>query len=92
MVQETYTGFDFPFGQLVHCRNKPHKRKAGNNMTTKLLKPYKNFEIEKSYDENANGTIDKNTVVYTAYDSDGDLYDAAKTLSGLKKKIDNYFD
>jgi hypothetical protein len=61
-------------------------------MTTKLLKPYKNFEIEKSYDENANGTIDKNTVVYTAYDSDGDLYDAAKTLSGLKKKIDNYFD
>ena len=28
-------------------------------MTVKLLKPYKGFEIEKSYEEKADGTIKK---------------------------------
>lgn len=58
----------------------------------KLLKPYKGFEIEKSYEENADGTIKKDTIVYTAYadDEDNALFDAARTLSELKKKIDIY--
>ncbi len=36
-------------------------------MTVKLLKPYKGFEIEKSYEEKPDGTIKKDTIVYTAY-------------------------
>ena len=62
------------------------------DMTVKLLKPYKGFEIEKSYEENADGTIKKDTIVYTAYadDEDNALFDAARTLSELKKKIDIY--
>lgn len=61
-------------------------------MTVKLLKPYKGFEIEKSYEEKADGTIKKDTIVYTAYadDEDNALFDAARTLSELKKKIDIY--
>ena len=60
-------------------------------MTVKLLKPYKGFEIEKSYEEKADGTIKKDTIIYTAYadDEDNALFDAA-TLSELKKKIDIY--
>lgn len=30
-------------------------------MTVKLLKPYKGFEIEKSYETKADGTIRKDT-------------------------------
>lgn len=60
-------------------------------MEVKLLKPYKGFEIEKSYETKADGTIKKDTIVYTAYaESDGGLYDAAKTLPELKRKIDVY--
>ncbi len=60
-------------------------------MTVKSLKPYKGFGIEKSYKEKADGTIRKDTIIYTAYPEDGyGVFDAAKTLSGLKKKIDNY--
>lgn len=61
-------------------------------MTVKLLKPYKGFDIEKSYDEKPDGTIKKDTIVYTAYadDEDNALFDAATTLSELKRKIDNY--
>ncbi|MCI9125073.1 MAG: hypothetical protein HFH35_13585 [Eubacterium sp.] len=60
-------------------------------MESKLLKPYKGFEIEKSYDLNYDGTIDKETIVYTAYQDDGAcLYDCAKTIKDLKRKIDNY--
>lgn len=58
-------------------------------MTSKTLKPYKGFRIEKSYEEKADGTIKKDTIVYTAY-TDDDLFDAAKTLPELKKKIDIY--
>lgn len=59
-------------------------------MEVKTLKPYKDFNIEKSYETNPDGTIRKDTIVYTAYTSDGDLYDASTTLSGLKKEIDIY--
>ncbi len=61
-------------------------------MTVKLLKPYKGFEIEKSYETKKDGTIRKDTIVYTAYadDEDNALFDAAKTLPELKKKIDIY--
>lgn len=65
-------------------------------MECKSLKPYKNMEIEKSYELNANGTIKKDTIVYTAYpiEENGEVgagvFDADKTLVGLKKKIDRY--
>ena len=61
-------------------------------MTVKSLKSYKGFEIEKSYETKADGTIKKDTVIYTAYTEDGDLYDCASTLSALKKEIDAYVD
>lgn len=59
-------------------------------MESKLLKPYKGFDIEKSYEINADGTIRKDTIVYAAYTSDGNLYDCLTTLSALKKEIDIY--
>lgn len=59
-------------------------------MEVKLLKPYKGFEIEKSYETKADGTIKKDTIIYMAFDEDGGIYDAAKALSELKKKIDVY--
>ena len=59
-------------------------------MESKMLKPYKGMEIEKSYDLNADGTIKKDSIVFTAYDTEGNLFDGAKTLSELKKKIDEY--
>ena len=61
-------------------------------MTVKLLNPYKGFEIEKSYETKKDGTIRKDTIVYTAYadDEDNALFDAAETLPELKKKIDIY--
>lgn len=63
---------------------------------TKPLKTYKNMEIEKSYELNANGTIKKDTIIYTAYpiEENGEVgagvFDADQTLVGLKKKIDRY--
>lgn len=60
-------------------------------MTVKSLKPYKGFDIEKSYDEKPDGTIKKGTIIYTAYPKDSyGVFDATTTLSELKKKIDNY--
>ena len=60
-------------------------------MNGKTLKPYKGFMIEKSWEENMDGTIKKDTVLYTAYINDGDgVFDAAKSLAELKKKIDVY--
>lgn len=58
-------------------------------MESKIIKSYKGFEIEKSWDIKADGTINKNTVIYTAYD-DGDLFDSCENIAGLKKKIDSY--
>lgn len=62
------------------------------SMKSKTLNPYKEFQIEKSYEESADGTIKKDTIVYTAYTDDDDnaLFDAAETLSDLKRKIDEY--
>lgn len=59
-------------------------------MIVKSLKPYKGFDIEKSYEEKGDGTIKKDTIIYTAYSVDGSVFDGAKTLSELKKKIDSY--
>ena len=60
-------------------------------MEVRMLKPYRGFEIEKSYETNKDGTIRKDTVIYTAYAmEDGGLYDGAKTLAELKRKIDSY--
>ena len=59
-------------------------------MENKMFKPYKGMEIEKSYDLKADGTIKKDSIVFTAYDTEGNLFDGAKTLSELKKKIDEY--
>ena len=53
---------------------------------------YYNFHnIEKSYELNADKTIKKDSIVYTAYDSEGNLFDGSKTLSQLKRKIDNIY-
>lgn len=58
-------------------------------MESKLLKPYKGFLIEKSWEEYPNGS--KHDIVYTAYTKDGSgVFDATKTLPELKKKIDEY--
>ena len=54
-----------------------------------MLKPYKGFEIEKSYNENEDGTIDKESILYCAY-KDGDLFDAKNNLASLKRSIDRY--
>lgn len=59
-------------------------------MESKLLKPYKGYTIEKSYRTNPDGTIRKDSVIYTAYDGDGSVFDGAETLAELKKKIDRY--
>ena len=56
-----------------------------------MLKPYKGMTIEKSYDLNADKTIKKDSIIYTAYDYDDNLFDASKTLSQLKRKIDNIY-
>ena len=56
-------------------------------MESKLLKPYKGFLIEKSWEEWKNGS--KHNIVYTAYTEDGNgVFDADQSLSELKKKID----
>lgn len=58
-------------------------------MKSKILKPYKGFIIEKSWEEWQNGS--KHDILYTAYTEDEKgIFDAAKTLSELKKKIDRY--
>ena len=59
-------------------------------MESRLLKSYKEFSIEKSWETKADGTMDKETVVYTAYTSDGNLFDAAKTLSAIIVRITLY--
>ena len=59
-------------------------------MQVKLLKSYKGFTIEKSWETNIDGTIKRNSLIYTAYDSIGDLFDACTTLAKLKEKIDMY--
>ena len=59
-------------------------------MECKLLKQYKGFTIEKSYELKPDGTIDKTSVCYDAYDTEGDYFNGNKNLTELKKSIDNY--
>ena len=59
-------------------------------MECKLLKPYKGFTIEKSYKLKPDRTIDKTSVCYDAYDTEGDYFNGNKNLTELKKSIDNY--
>lgn len=54
------------------------------------LKPYKGFEIEKSFEVDGGGSPIAGTGLYTAYTEDGDLFDSDETLRELKKKIDVY--
>lgn len=56
-------------------------------MVSRLLKPYKGFTIEKSWEDAGH----KVNVIYTAYTNNtGDVFNAAKTLDKLKKLIDDY--
>lgn len=57
-------------------------------MEDKLLKPYKGFSIEKSWKIALDGTMKKDSIIYTAYDDNGDTYDADKSIAGIKRKID----
>ena len=59
-------------------------------MECKLSQPYKGFTIEKSYELKPDGTIDKTSVCYDAYDTEGDYFNGNKNLTELKKSIDNY--
>lgn len=59
-------------------------------LESKQLKNYKGFMIEKSW-EVSEATRRKFDIIYTAYTEDGNgLFDGAKTLKELKKKIDAY--
>lgn len=58
-------------------------------MEYKSLKPYKGFMIDKFYKLKPNGTIDKETLIYTAYSEDKGLIESSISLIGLKKKIDS---
>ena len=71
--------------------DKKREEKRYKDMESKMLKPYKGMDIEKSYELNADKTIKKSSIVYTAYDCDDNLFDGAKTLSQLKRKIDNIY-
>lgn len=52
----------------------------------KMLKSYRGFLIEKSWEESFNGK--KANIIYNAFDTNGDLFDGAKTLKEIKQKID----
>ena len=56
-------------------------------MYSKLLKSYNGFIIEKSWEVKSDGTIDKDSVIYSAYDEDGDIVDASANLTLLKKGL-----
>ena len=68
---------------------KKREEKRYKDMESKMLKQYKGMDIEKSYELNADKTIKKDSIVYTAYDCNGNWFDGSKTLSQLKRKIDN---
>ncbi len=57
-------------------------------MEEKLLKnPIKVLTLRKTWEVNPDGTIRKETVLYTAFGIDDDgLFDADVTLSGIKRK------
>ena len=58
-------------------------------MGSKILKPYKGFSIEKSWEERPDGN--KHNIIYKAYMQDKKyVSETAKTLPDLKEKIDSY--
>jgi hypothetical protein len=59
-------------------------------LDSKSLKDYKEFKIEKSWEADVNGAPKKDTIIYTAYDKDGDPIDGKGTLKELKHLIDLY--
>ena len=59
-------------------------------MEERTLKPYRGFFITKSYEKDANGCIDINSLIYIANSKDDGLFDGDKTFKGLKHKIDKY--
>ena len=61
-------------------------------MEERSLKDYKGFQILKTWDLEMNGyeRFVQANVLYMAYDKDDNIFDSAKTLKELKKKIDNY--
>ena len=71
--------------------DKKREEKRYKDMESKMLNPYKGMDIEKSYELNADKTIKKDSIIYTAYDCEGNLFDGSKTLSQLKRKIDNIY-
>lgn len=56
-------------------------------MESKLLRQYNGFTIEKSWELKSDGTIDKDSAIYSAYDSEGDLVTASSNLTSLKKEL-----
>ena len=56
-------------------------------MESALLKSYNGFTIEKSWELKSDGTIDRDSIIYSAYDSDGDLVTASNNLITLKKEL-----
>ena len=59
-------------------------------MMDKMLKPYMGMQIEKSYSLRVDGSIDNDSVIYTAYLNDGDLFHCDYSLKVLKNKIKVY--
>lgn len=56
------------------------------------LKSYRGFRIFKTWEEDitCNGRKCQTDIVYMAYTIDGDTFNCAKTLKGLKESIDSY--
>ena len=75
-------------GRIRYQIKKGH-RKGGEvkKMESVLLKSYNGFTIEKSWNLKSDGTIDKDSIIYSAYDSDGDLVTASNNLIALKKEL-----
>ena len=67
--------------------DKSRKGVEVRKMKSKLLKTYNGFTIVKSWELKSDGTTDKDSVIYSAYDSDGDLVTASNNLTSLKKEL-----
>ena len=71
----------------ISDKERTPQRCRGKKMESILLKSYNGFTIEKSWDLKSDGTVDKDSVIYSAYDSDGDLLTASVDLTSLKKEL-----
>lgn len=61
-------------------------------MGEKLLKDYKGMTVVKSWEEDINGRIIKDTVMYHFEDDDGDMVDCYLTLSDCHAGIREYLE